>query len=354
MNKKTNKYIYEFAKENNGVELKNLLETSSFNGDYELIYTKRPNAYNSVSKDSENFAIAIGKNKITNEICGMGICSINKMLVDGKGENIAYLSGFRRKSNVGGNIIEMYRMLGDFCRNNIVKYTFTTILESNIHVRNMLTKKRKSMPDYIKIADYTVNIFKSKLKKTKKYFCNKAVESDLENLKDFIKTESRGKLFFPNIDLDNGFFGLNYKDFYLLKNSDEEILACGILWNQTDYKQLIVKKYSLTYKLIKIAANFILKIFNFPVLPEVNQIIDYSTLSFVLYKNDNEEYLHNFIGEISYQVKEKMFVYGSTKALSKKITPMKYKSFVYIVDWDKNFNENDFKNKNIYIECGLL
>ena len=354
MKKKTNKYTYEFANYNDGKELVSLLEEASFDGDYTLIYTKRPNAYESVEKDAKQFAIAIGRNTTTNEICGMGICTINKLLLDGQKNNIAYLSGFRRKKNIGGDISQVYKIFQNFCKDNNVKYTYTTILEDNISAQKLLTKKRKLLPHYIKIADYTVNIFKAKLQTNHLYNCTKAQENDLEKLKKFIENESKKKTFFPYLDLDKEFFGLNYKDFYLLKNSKNEILACGILWNQTDYKQLIVKNYSFKYQLIRKLANLVLGILNYPLLPKINEIVDYSTLSFVLYKDDNEEYLNHFIREISHHVKEKLFVYASTKELNENITPMKYKSFVYIVDWDKNFDNNSFNNKNLYIECGLL
>lgn len=354
MNKKINKYIYEYASENDGTELSELLEETSFEGDYQLVYTRRPSVYESINKDSDKFAIIVGRNKNNNQICGMGICSVNKMLINGKIENVGYLSGFRKKQNIGGDIIRIYRMFNDYCKENNVKYTYTTILEDNLHAQKMLTKKRKSMPDYIKIADYTVNIFKSNLKYKSDNSCEKAKESDFETLKIFIEKESKNQTFFPYIDLNKEFFGLNYKDFYLLKNSEGQILACGILWNQTNYKQLIVKHYSIKYKIILHLSNWILKLINFPVLPKENEIINYSTLSFVLYKDGMDKYLNDFIKQVSRFVKEKLFVYASIKELSEKITPMKYKSFVYIVDWNKNFDEKELRDKNLYIECGLL
>ena len=355
MKTETNKYIYNYATENDGNELAELLEETAFDGDFNIVYARRPNAFNSLRQDSEESAIIVARDKNdNNHIFGMGMCSINKMLVNGQVENIGYMNGFRRKQNMGGNILQIYQMFKDYCKEHKVKYTYTTILEDNLHAQKLLTKKRKLMPDYIKIADYTVNIFKSNLKYKSDNRCENAKESDYEALKIFIEKESKNQTFFPYIDLNKEFFGLNYKNFYVLKNPEGQILACGILWNQTKYKQLIVKHYSLKYKIILHLSNWILKLINFPVLPKINEIINYSTLSFVLYKNGDDKYLNDFIKQVSHTVKEKMFVYASTKELTENITPMKYKSFVYIVDWDKNFDEKEFKDKNLYIECGLL
>ena len=37
----------------------------------------------------------------------------------------------------------------------------------------------------------------------------------------------------------------------IFDDKNDDILACGILWNQCSYKQLIVKHYSLKYKIIR-------------------------------------------------------------------------------------------------------
>ena len=185
MNSKRNKYIYEFAKQSDGEELANLLQKTTFNGNFELTYARNPNAYNSIKRDCEKFRVVIGRNTQNNKICGMGICSINKMLCQGKQENIAYLGGFRSVQNVVGDIPKMYKMLQLFCEENNVKYSYTTILKDNIYAQNLFTKKRKHFPFYIKIADYKVNIFKPKLKFKSKYICQQAKISDLIPLKKF-------------------------------------------------------------------------------------------------------------------------------------------------------------------------
>ena len=139
-------------------------------------------------------------------------------------------------------------------------------------------------------------------------------------------------------------------NFYVLKDKENNILACGSLWEQTDYKQLIIKKYSLKYKILKTVFNPVLKIFSCPKFPNENEVIKYQTLSYVLYKN--EEVLADFIKQMSNKIKYDFFVYGNTEELKKIKAPIKYRSFVYLVDWDKNIDINDFKN--IYMECALL
>ena len=44
---------------------------------------------------------------------------------------------------------------------------------------------------------------------------------------------------------------------------------------------------------------------------------------------------------MSNQIKYDFFVYGSTKELKEIKPPIKYKSCVYLVDWDKNIDIKD-------------
>ncbi|MBQ4077860.1 hypothetical protein IJD15_01595 [bacterium] len=339
------KYIFEFATEEDGEEISALLEQTAFDGDITLVYAKRPNAFVSVNKDSIKSAIVIGRNTETNKIVGVGICQIFEMLVDNNKERIAYLGGLRVDKTANLNIFSAYKLLENFVIENNVKYTYTTILEDNIYAQKMLTKKRKFMPEYKKISDYTVNIYKKNIRFKSNKNIELLKEEEIPKLKKFIEEKTKDIIFFPL----NTF---NYKDFYVLKDSNNNICACGKLTKQMNHKQLIIKRYSKKLQLLKKLSNPILNLINLPPFPKENEIINYQTLSYVLY--DNEICLKDFIKQISHYIDYAFFVYGTTKTIKNIYTPINYKSFVYIVDWNKKLNIEEIKKHNIYIECELL
>lgn len=367
MSRKRNKYIYEFATEVDGEEISKILEGSTLKGKIDLAYAKRPNAVLSLQKDGIKSVIVVGRDAKTRQIHGFGMCVINEMFVLGKVEKIAYLCGLRMSSEVLGNIAQCYKMLGQFCFENQVKYTYTTILEGNLYAQKILLKERKTVPKYIKHSSYIVNLIGKNLnlKGLKDDFkLSLAEREDVEALHNFIQSEGKNKNFFLNITkdmLENGFFALSYKDFYLMKNKNGEILACGVLWEQLDHKQLIVKGYSPKYKILSLLANQFLNAFHLPSLPLENGMVKYSTLSFALSKDDDPDYFESFVRKISHEVPNEhgFFVYSATqntvqaqKAL--RISPFKYKSFVYLVDWDKSAFYDPLFEKPLYIECALL
>ena len=159
MQYKNKKYDYQIASELDGEEISNLLEESSFDGDIAIAYAKRPNAFHSINKDCKKSIIVVGREVQSKAIKGVGICQMFDMNVNGKSENVAYLGGLRVQKDATLNIVQAYKIIEDFIKENNIKYTYTTILEDNIYAQKMLTKKRKLMPDYIKISDILSEIF---------------------------------------------------------------------------------------------------------------------------------------------------------------------------------------------------
>ena len=147
------KYRYEAAEEKDGEKISELLEKTAFEGDISLIYAKRPNAITSINYDADKSIAVVGRDISNEEIKGVGICQIYKTLVNGIEENTAYLGGLRVEKGAVLNIFNAYKIIETFVKENDVKYTYTTILTDNTKAQKMLTKKRKSMPYYIKISD---------------------------------------------------------------------------------------------------------------------------------------------------------------------------------------------------------
>jgi hypothetical protein len=121
------------------------------------------------------------------------------------------------------------------------------------------------------------------------------------------------------------------------------------------HKQIIVKKYSLRYKILSLAAKSILNMFHLPAPPVKDGVIGYTTLSFALSKDDDLSYLENFIRKISHEIPSEhgFFVWGTTQN-ALKISPFKYKSYVYLLDWDKQGLCGLLPENSLHVECALL
>jgi len=270
-------YKYEIATVEDGEEISALIEDVEFEGEISLAYARRPNAVVSLAKEGDVSAFVIARDENTGKIVGVGACVIKN--------NIAYLTGLRSKKLV--NIPKSYAILREFCKANNVKLTYTTILDSNVGVQKMLEKQRPSMPNYLRHSECIVHIIRKKLK-----------------VKD------------KNILVKDG-------EYYVLKNPQEEEIARCKAVEQWGYKQYIVKHYGWKMRLAKKFLRW---------LPNENEVLKFFTLAEVKADDDALESLLRHISNIDSQ--GNFFLYGGIDAYCP-VKSFKYKSIVYIVDWDK-------------------
>ncbi|MDR3295090.1 MAG: hypothetical protein LBT26_04570 [Clostridiales Family XIII bacterium] len=319
-------YTYELASEKDGAEIAALLESTEFKGGIALACARRPNAVASLRRDGENAAFCVVRDA-RGGLVGTGGCTVNKMRVFGELVNVAYLTGMRGTGRA--NIAKCYALLRDFCRENDVRHTYTTILRENTAVQRMLEKPRKSMPAYRKHAAYTVNIVRKGLRIRDGHVLQKAAPADLADL-----LAERARLDFAPCVPD-------YDGFYVLKDGQGTALACGKVWRQQDYKQYIVKKYGWKFRLLK---PFL------PWLPAENDVLKLFALSFVAAKDDAAlESLLRHVSNIGGG--EDFFLYGAD------VCPVPHfscGSFIYLVDWDKQGLEERLRNATLSIEPGML
>jgi len=290
--------IYEYATEEDGEEIAALLEDTEFKGFISIAYCRRPNAVLSLARDGDKSTWVIARNT-EGKIIGVGGCTINK--------DVAYLTGLRAVA--AGNIPKAYSMIHDFCVKNGVKLTYTTILKDNVYAQKMLEKKRKSMPYYLRHSELITNIIRKK-----------------QRIRD------------------KNTLTLEDDGFYVLREpaGDKQIgkeLARGKAVEQWDYKQYVVKKYGWQLKIIKPFIKW---------FPDEDEVLKFYTLREVSAKDNTA--LESFLRHISrLPLQGGFFIYGGADCPVKSI---KYRSIVYIVDWDKTIE--DAKSIDLNVEVANL
>ena len=88
-------------------------------------------------------------------------------------------------------------------------------------------------------------------------------------------------------------------------------IVAAALWNISEYKQYVVKKYRGIMKAARLF-NPILPLLGYIKLPKENVPMDFPMLSFFLSKDDCREYYEAFLNEINREIKRScgMFVIG--------------------------------------------
>ena len=347
------------ATPSDGKEILRILESSAAQGSIELIYTRRPDAYSSYMKESGESRVFVSKNGERT----IGTCAelIREVYIGGEVCRSAYLCGLKKDAEYDGGIGFGARFIHDLWREDIDFY-YCSVVADNTDARSMFEKSHRllSMSPILGYKTYIVNP-KVKIKAPKHSFSfRRATESDTEKLLDFLNTEGRKKDMFPVVKSLDDFRNLYISDFYLLLDG-ESIVATAAMWNQTEYKQYVVKRYGGLMRIARIF-NPILSAMRYIKLPKENEPLNFPMLAFFLCKDDNTNTYRIFLDEIKREIAKNysMFVIGLTdshfaKPIMDKLPSISFKTEIYEIKFpwsEETYTVPDLKS--MYLECGLL
>ena len=347
------------ASANDGKEILRILESSAAKGNIELIYTRRPDAYESYMKEAGQARVFISRDGEH----AVGTCAevIREVYIGGRVCRAAYVCGLKKDAEYDGGIGFGARFIRDLQCDDIDFY-FCSVVAENTDARRMFEKSRRLL-EMKQTVGYKTYILSPKVKvnaKKHSFTFRRATESDTDRLIEFLNAEGKKKDMFPVVKSFDEFYNLSVEDFYLLIDG-ESILATVALWNQTGYKQYVVKRYGRIMKIARIF-NPLLSAFCYIKLPKENQSLDFPMLAFFLCKDDNTENYMIFLNEIKRKISKKygMFVLGLSdghfaRPFADKLPSISFETKLYGIKFP--WSEQTYKipgPKKIFFECGLL
>ncbi len=356
MSSLNSRYEYSLATSNDGPDLLRLYECDESSGNISVMYTRRPNPYESLLREGDKVIFPIMRVKETQELCGGGCCVIRKAYVNGQRRITGYLTGlkimpkFRRRVPY---IQELYQELFALTKGEVDLF-YTTILAENVVFQRLLEKKRKNMPVYQFLHDYTVYCFLPRLPKTS---LDLALEQGVSreviefyeqrlphlNLSPYSLIESSS---YPRLDSSN---------IYSLKDAAGRVVAaCGLV-DQKHYKQYIVTKYSGALNLL---SHLPLTWIGYPNLPKVGQVINYASIAMLCVDNDDRDLACSLMSKVFAQHNNyDFFMLGLVgnhplNQLFETLKHIKYPSKLYTVHNDPSHLHLD--ERLIHLEVSLL
>ena len=347
------------ATPSDGKEILRILESSAAKGSIELIYTRRPDAYESYMKDAKDARVFISRDGDR----AIGTCAelIREVYIGGKACRSAYVCGLKKDAHYDGGVGFGARFIKDLQQSDVDFY-YCSVVAENTDARRMFEKSRRllSMRSISEYKTYIINP-KVRIKVLEHTFTfRRATESDTSRLLDFLNTEGKRKDMFPVVKSLDDVYNLHIRDFYLLLNG-ENIIATAALWRQTEYKQYIVKRYGGAMKLARVF-NPILSALRYIKLPQENEPLDFPMLAFFLCKDDNADNYRIFLNEIKQEISKSygMFVIGLpdshyARPIIDKLPSVNFKTEIYEIKFP--WSEQKYKApdpQSVYLECGLL
>lgn len=341
-----------------GKDILRILESSPAKGSIELLYTRRPDAYASYMKEPGEARVFVSRE----DECVVGTCAelIREVYIGGKVCRAAYLCGLKKDADHNGHSGLGPRFIHGLVRDDIDFY-YCSVISDNTDARQMFEKGTRMLRSS-EICEYTTYILTPKNTRKRPQMplsFRRACKYDEDALLDFLNAEGSKYDLFPVIRSFDELCGLSVTDFYILFD-ESRIVAAAALWNISEYKQYVVKKYRGIMKAARLF-NPILPLLGYVRLPKENVTMDFPMLSFFLSTDDCREYYESFLNEINREIKKSygMYVIGlprthfATEIFSRKRC-ISFNTKIYDMHFSNALRIENVDGNHIFFECAML
>ena len=336
-----------------------LINSTFIKGHIDILFSKEPSYLKSMQVCSDIVQPVTGK--IGDKVEILGTRTLKKAYINGKEETLGYLCDLKISHNAKKMqaLSNGFKFMKTLMEDNNAKLHISTIIEDNRQGKIALIWKNKSpfVPNFYDLGIMNTYFIFPVLPVFNRKNKVKIVQGSLvliDAIVEFLNIEGRKKQFFP-VYTKEYFLNLpNFclEDFYVAIRN-KKIIGVAAKWDQTPFKQVIIKKYNGKWNWIKkLTGNF---------LPEENCPIKQFYVSFIAIKDDNNDIFEAILNKIYNDNKHYKYfslILHSKDNLNsalKKYFCIKYISRLYITEFlDNSEIKNLIDDRIPYLELAGL
>jgi len=346
------RFLNDIASLSDDDELREIVSKTYMKGEISLSFESEPSFFNSIAILGESQEVLIIRDLENEKIIGFMIKSIKNVFINGHPKKVRYLSSLRllEEYRRGRLMHQGFKYLKSFIDDSNM-INFTTIIEDNIFARDMLTSSRAGLPNYLPIGKMKTFIIKPTSRVRYKSKTNIKIEKgiskfSLKEIINFLNKEGSKKDFFP-VYTEEIFNKSQLRDFDInnlyIAHNETEILGVVGVWDQTRFKQTVVKALSNKYKLLKPFNNYILSpMCNYPLISNPGKIRSFY-INLIAIKDNNPDIFSLLIDKISLDNSNygyNYFIIGLSEDDNlclglKNFRSLTYDSILYLVDYKR-------------------
>ncbi|MCL1895711.1 MAG: GNAT family N-acetyltransferase, partial [Clostridiales bacterium] len=252
--------IFRPATPSDGPGMLRLIESRPAGGDLRILYTRRPDAYQSYKMECAEAEMVLCTSD-DGRLLAQAACLPRRLYINGEACTAGYVTGLHK---AGGARADIRGMLdAGYARTRATRF-FCSFLDSSRDAYGLFSRRGWARP----VCGYTTYMLHpAAIRPVRHGFTfRRAAPGDSGRLLGFYNEFGPGYSYFPALESLGSFPESAAPDFFLLEDSGD-IIAAGALWDQQAYKQYIVAGYGGAYRL---AALFgpALRALRYPPLPK--------------------------------------------------------------------------------------
>jgi hypothetical protein len=351
---------FEQAGLEDGPALLSLIEADAAKGAIELFYTRRPSPVASYQRESDFVSLAVLRDDAGRPSI-MAADVLHRYFVGGEDREIGYMSGIRRRKDSyprGNWLHALYAYEREHCSSCLF-----SVLEDNADVMTFFEKHKPEAVTIAPVCDYNTYMVNPKalLRFLRQDLRTEPVQpGQIDAIYAFLAQHGRQYDFFPAVtDLEKQFSGLHWADCLAVWHG-KRVVAFGALWEQTAYRQYIVKAYHGPMQTARVFSS-VLEAAGYIPIPPAGEVLKIATLTLMSAAGEDPGIYRALLGglaDMARRRKMKILVIGLPKPnyqsdIFQTVRHLSFGSHIYMLQ-DTGEPPYSAGRQPLHLECGWL
>jgi len=335
-----------------------LLRENPLPGSISLSYEREPDYFIAARIEGTLSQTLLLEEENTGEIIGAGTRILCPMYLNGKAREIGYMGHLRANLNwpwgmsLGRHLARSFEKFRELHGDARVPFYLMSIIADNLPARRLLTSRLPGMPyahAYARMFTYAISPRKPQpeIPLPTGLRLERGMSEHIPAIIGCLQRNGERQQFFSHWSRENLFTSertpnLHPQDFFLAMDGSH-VVGCLALWDQTPFKQTVVRGYSGVMAYARPWINVLSRFVDFPSLPSIETRLHYCYASHLAIDHDEPRIFVSLLRAVYNETIRRgfhYFVIGLSEAnplrpvLSRSYLHITYPSQLYLMAWE--------------------
>jgi len=283
---KTSDVSFSVAAEEDDAEIRRLLRENPMPGQISLSLEREPNFFADATAPSEINQTIVARD--SGRLVCVGSCALRPRYLNGKPRMVGYLGGLRLDARSAGRFSILrrgYNFFRQLQQQAPADFYFTSIAADNERARTFLERGLPGMPRYEFMCEFVTLMISTRA--CRQMAPNVALPGSPNELLAMLNERNSTYQFAPHWSAEDlvALSSSSHLELCVLR-SGREIEACGALWDQRPFKQVVVRGYSAMLAKVRPVLNNFSRLTRQPRLPAIGETLSIAFASHLACKTD--------------------------------------------------------------------
>ncbi len=340
--------LFSLAGPGDEPDIRRLLREIPLGGEFQITLEREPNAFAGDFGIARAHVFLIARDRSSGEAIGLCERVVRDAYVDGEIRALPYLGALRLMPHRRARIrvlrdgFAALQLLAE--RADETPFALTSITSDNAVARRLLTAGVPGLPNYRFVGDFSTFALRPRRARTAPEI-SFAGADDIPALAAFLQRLNSCRQFaqvWTANDLRGlAAFGLPAERFLLFCNRGE-ILGCLGVWDQTEFRQVVVRRYPSYLRSLRPLANILAPVTGLPCLPQEGEPLRQIAFTHLAVEQDDPEIFLSLVEaglDLAHRLHFGVAAIGFassrvwTKALKLRSRAIEYRTSLYLVHW---------------------